>query len=364
MLLERRAIDLLSAALRHARDAESLLAPQNPGGQSIDQAFHLAGYGPECARKATLGLRDFDKTIGHRFDGRAEGVLDALVALDPWALRYGASGWGARFPALAEWKETARYHRTGTADAACVDFVATEDSDLDGMWAPARALGAESERVQVFPAGELNRRYLDKLARLDFTVATFAGNRPAEISPTAAALRALTQRIAQQDPRPDAILIDSRAGLHDLAGLSLHGLAHVDVLLTRAGEQGYRGLDLTLAVLASRKKKGLSCILVHAMGLRKGAPGAEEEALEFRQRSYDIFRSHVYTEMCGYDPDSIPALESAADLHSPHPLYFNADLHRFLDLAERRSDLLAEDYLRLRARIDELTEPEEPEDAP
>jgi hypothetical protein len=142
MLLERRAIDLLSAALRHVRDAELLLAPQNPG-RSVDQAFHLAGYGPECARKATLGLRDFDKTIGHRFDERAEGVLDALVALDPWALRYGASGWGARFPALAEWKETARYHRTGTADAARVTALVGQareavDGVIAALWADGR----------------------------------------------------------------------------------------------------------------------------------------------------------------------------------------------------------------------------------
>ena len=40
--------DLVSAALRHARDAE-WLAHRSP-----DQAYHLAGYAPECARKATV----------------------------------------------------------------------------------------------------------------------------------------------------------------------------------------------------------------------------------------------------------------------------------------------------------------------
>lgn len=33
------------------------------------------------------------------------------------------------------------------------------------------------------------------------------------------------------------ILLDSRAGLHDLAGLSLHNLAHVDVLVGRDSDQ-------------------------------------------------------------------------------------------------------------------------------
>lgn len=245
-----------------------------------------------------------------------------------------------------------------------VDHAATEASDLDGMSAPAQVLGPDSERVQVFPAGQIDRGYLDKLARLDFAVATLASGPSGDMSPTATALRALIQRIAQQQPRPDAILIDSRAGLHDLAGLSLHGLAHVDVLLTKSGEQGYRGLELTLSVLAARKKQDLSCIVVHALALRKGGPGAEEEASEFRDRSYELFRRHVYTETCGYKPDEVPALESDEDLHSPYAVYFNADLQRFLDLADRRKDLFDLDYERLRRRIDELTEPEEAEEAP
>jgi hypothetical protein len=51
--LDKHAVDLLSAALRHVRDAEHLATP-NHSGYSPDQAHHLAGFGPECAQKATL----------------------------------------------------------------------------------------------------------------------------------------------------------------------------------------------------------------------------------------------------------------------------------------------------------------------
>lgn len=37
---------LISAALRHVRDAEQLLT------SSPDQAWHLADFGPECIRKS------------------------------------------------------------------------------------------------------------------------------------------------------------------------------------------------------------------------------------------------------------------------------------------------------------------------
>lgn len=132
----------MSAALRHVRDAESLLATGNPE-RSVDQALHLAGYGPECARKATLSVRTFDKSIGHRFDQPAEDVLEVLVALDPWALRYEPSGWGQRFPALTSWTEAVRYQRTGSADEAQVSALVKQareavDGVLVALWADGR----------------------------------------------------------------------------------------------------------------------------------------------------------------------------------------------------------------------------------
>jgi len=66
--------------------------------------------------------------------------------------------------------------------------------------------------------------YLEKPGRLDFVSETGGS----DDSPVHDALRALLLKI-KAELRPDHILIDSRAGLHDLGGLSMHGLAHVDV---------------------------------------------------------------------------------------------------------------------------------------
>ena len=107
---ETKASALMSAALRHVRDAEYLLdhAPQ----PSPDQAWHLAGFGPECARKALLHERWLDQIIGHDSEPLA---LDFALSLDARALRM-ARGWGVRWPLLADWKPVARYERTGTKD--------------------------------------------------------------------------------------------------------------------------------------------------------------------------------------------------------------------------------------------------------
>lgn len=119
MLLPSECTDLLSAALRHVRDAEHL-ASRGPH-RSLDQAFHLAGYGPECARKAALAIRSFDKLLGHLLTTAAEPIVEMALALDPIAHRYRLDAWGVRYPALARWREQARYERTGARDRVEVE---------------------------------------------------------------------------------------------------------------------------------------------------------------------------------------------------------------------------------------------------
>jgi hypothetical protein len=103
---------LVSAALRHLDDARTLLAA------SPVQAAYLAGYGPECARKAALmrwpdrdeGVRN--RAIGHRFDQPSETALQWFCDLDPLASRYTLLDWRASEPVLNEWREDIRYGRS------------------------------------------------------------------------------------------------------------------------------------------------------------------------------------------------------------------------------------------------------------
>lgn len=138
---------LVSAALRHVRDAEHLL-DSHDGYASPDQTYHLAGFGPECARKAALSVDWFDKAIGHRYDREAERALEVAIALDPRATRYRLDGWARRYPCLGEWTELTRYESTGVRDVdaaraiiiearSCVDELVMAlwlDGRLDGSW--------------------------------------------------------------------------------------------------------------------------------------------------------------------------------------------------------------------------------------
>jgi len=122
---------LVSAALRHVGDAAALL------GESPAQAFYLAGYGPECARKACLARwsdQEEDarnRAIGHRYDDPAETAL----------------GWFC-------------------------EHVAAEQVDVASACQLARGFDTDlTDHIYVIPAGRLDGGYLEKLARLDFSAA-------------------------------------------------------------------------------------------------------------------------------------------------------------------------------------------------
>lgn len=108
--------DFASAALRHIRDAEHLIEPGAHA--SRDQAWHLAGFAHECARKALLQKGWIPRMLGHDFDDAVELIVEIAIALDPRAGRLPVDGWAARYPAVKHWKPDHRYDRTGAADHA------------------------------------------------------------------------------------------------------------------------------------------------------------------------------------------------------------------------------------------------------
>jgi hypothetical protein len=133
---------LLSAALRHLRDAEHLAEPAGAH-LSLDQAYHLAGFGPECARKAAIAAPWADKPLGHDLSDDAEAVLDLAVAIEPAAARYALWGWEKEYTALAAWDPQCRYKRTGAHERALVEPLLREAQlavaeIMAALWADGR----------------------------------------------------------------------------------------------------------------------------------------------------------------------------------------------------------------------------------
>jgi hypothetical protein len=147
-------VAFVSAALRHVTDAQGLVSA------SPVQAFHLAGYGPECVRKAALtydpsAMKELDKAIGHGFRKDVESTLALVIPLDPLAVRYELPGWKTRFSVLTTWSEEVRYQASdhlGRGSAQKLVDVATElvTEVTTALWADGR-LPPLADLVRVKP---------------------------------------------------------------------------------------------------------------------------------------------------------------------------------------------------------------------
>lgn len=115
--LSPHAADHLSAALRHVRDAEHLLPPpESDDYASPDQAYHLAAFGPECARKAVIATDWLDKLLGHGHGTQLEPLLEFAAAIDHHAHHYARADSDITTSAFAAWNIDCRYKRSGTFD--------------------------------------------------------------------------------------------------------------------------------------------------------------------------------------------------------------------------------------------------------
>lgn len=219
-----------------------------------------------------------------------------------------------------------------------VDHMATGRLDRDSASGHSRLGHAADGRITVFAAGEVNDTYLQKLARLDYSSAE-----PGADNPVGTAVSALLKSVKNDF---DIIVLDSRAGLHDLAGISLHGLAHVDVLVFRGTEQHFSGLGQTLRMLGLREPKPI--VLVETF-----LPAGDQELFERRReksagRVYDLLLEHMYED----DP---PQLADVGALHDVVPIRRKEWLDALDSLAGKVDLVLADDELaNLVERIDAI----------
>jgi len=143
--------------------------------------------------------------------------------------------------------------------------------------------------IIVFPAGKMDDVYLGKLARLDFEPP-----REGERSPWTQ----LLERV-RNDLSPRWILVDSRAGLADAAGVLLGGLAHLHVLFAAHSEQSWQGLRLVVSRLGAervwRDRMQAECLLVQSM-VPENIEVAQMVKKRFLERARDEFDSFYYAE--------------------------------------------------------------------
>ncbi|MCB9653993.1 MAG: hypothetical protein H6729_07700 [Deltaproteobacteria bacterium] len=140
--------DLASAARRHIRDARTLLRRSAISGlaPSPDQAWHLAGFGPECARKAALPERDWDRILGHNLGPASDEIIGWLECLLPICARYTLRL--GKDPKIPRWSPEHRYEHTGSRTEIQAEDLVEEaeritDNLLLDLWLDGRLEGLE-----------------------------------------------------------------------------------------------------------------------------------------------------------------------------------------------------------------------------
>jgi len=172
-------------------------------------------------------------------------------------------------------------------------------SDLTGTGTPLR----------VMTAGQLNANFIEKLARLDFE--HFINQ---ETNPLVELLSH-----ANEEYDLDFILLDLRSGLHDLGGLSLNGLSHLDVLFGSETQQSWAGLELVLDFL-TRSTPRREALLVHAMNPLTLFDPEGLTHQRFQNRSHNLFGSHYYDVH-----ETIPDIEAPSAPYA-FPINYNPQL--------------------------------------
>ena len=210
-----------------------------------------------------------------------------------------------------------------------------DDFPLEECLGECALSGDEPGRIQVLPAlGKKTREYVSKLGRC--YVPTLAGENPPFVG-LAERLQALLQQLARLPAVPDAILLDARAGLHDVSSAAVTRLGAEVFMFARDDYQSWQAYRLLFEHLRSALSIEWG-MPDEDLRWRLGMVAAQVEPTEaarrrFVDRSYETW-SGLYDE----EADTVGATGQvfSRDDDGPHqPLFIGLDPRvRFFDLID------------------------------
>lgn len=204
----------------------------------------------------------------------------------------------------------------GVMDWLVEDAVGEGEDVLAGM-VSASPLGETTlGAVRVAAAMGLQESdYLAKLARAYADVPGAAG--PERMG---ARLHRMVQALEAKE-KPDVVLIDSRAGLHDLAAAAITGLADTALLFATDGAQTWQGYD-QLFTHWQRRPEVVRHVRERLAIVRALTPrsGRDDGVKRFQRRAYELFANTLYDDI---PPDAVDSEinyyhPSESDEAAPH----------------------------------------------
>lgn len=168
--------------------------------------------------------------------------------------------------------------------------------------------------IFVLPAGSVDDGYVQQLARLDLQ-----GAHAAEA--VTSRIRAVLDELVRVHD-PSMVLIDARAGFHDVGGVALASLCHGAVFVGLPNEPSFHGLVAVCKVLARAGHDDEGDPRVWLQVVQGMAPEILDDTEEraFRVRAYDLLSEHYYLE------GAVPGEATAGAAHDVLPLRWTPGL--------------------------------------
>lgn len=230
---------------------------------------------------------------------------------------------------------TTRVAEFGIVDWLVEDAVGQGDSVLASMVSVSPLGETTTGAIRVAAAmGQQEQDYLAKLARAYADVPSPAG--PERMG---ARLRRVLEQLEAVE-QPNVVLIDSRAGLHDLAAVAITSLADTALLFATDSAQTWMGYR-QLFTHWQRRPDVVTHVRDRLAIVRALTPKSDREGgvRQFQRRAYELFAETLYDEIAaeakpaGTAHAGIPDLfhPSEADEAAPHfPILVDWD-ERFLE---------------------------------
>jgi MinD-like ATPase involved in chromosome partitioning or flagellar assembly len=182
------------------------------------------------------------------------------------------------------------------------------------LWvAPARGHGIQGSDYTYTYIDKLNRVYTDVPGR-----GTFADR-------LEAAVHACEDSVERVSRQPDVVLLDSRAGIHDIAAVAISRLCDLALLFGSDNSQTWMGYrDLFTAWLSSGQAPEIREKLRMVASM---VPDADSSSYldAFRDHAWECF-SILYDNLVNDDTGFNPSPEDDSAPHSPIPILFSIEL--------------------------------------
>lgn len=212
-------------------------------------------------------------------------------------------------------------------------------------------LDENAGRLFLMPSGKVDENYLQKLARIDYQ-----DHRDGYLRESLATLLTKLRDCYQVD----YILIDARAGFHEMGGIAITQLPHGVVVFGNDSRQSWDGITHVLRTIAEGHTEDFPVMLVDSMCPEPASPDFASARDRFIHKAYSVCMENYY------DTDSeIPGIEAEGEIHFPEFISFNyvllQGIELFSDGSPERSQrvnafkkiLTGESYQKITTRIKE-----------